>query len=263
MKKTIAILIAVAAARAVQAQPAAAWCSATGWGPLAQAAKWSHRFCSTYKELRTGNPATASRAEKQARTLLDEILDSCVSGPDGSRALAFTAYLLAVAEEREGRADDAAWHWQMAQFLAPALRQTPDDFPDVEAFLRTHLTSAKRWELLRERERGETITVPVAPGGRDIAPDALQGSVTAPVLRRKVKVRRPSGVCGHPTSGVAVVETYIDKNGTPREPTIYQGSGHLVLDVAAMEAVGQWRFKPAMSAGQRIEVWFYPRVEFQ
>ncbi len=63
--------------------------------------------------------------------------------------------------------------------------------------------------------------------------------------------------------GVTIVETYIDKTGIPREPTIYQGSGLLVLDVAAMEAVGQWRFKPALFAGKPIDVWFYPRVEFR
>ncbi len=263
MKPAVTILLVLMGAAPALGQSALRWCNATMWGPVAQAATWSKQYRAAYDVLGAGDVASAKKAKKQARRLLDDLLDACVSGPDGARMLSFATYLLVVAEQRLGESDAASWHWQMAQFLAPELREPPGDYPDVEAFLRAHSTSAKRWELLRERARGEPITMSLGPGDRDIPPEALKDHVTPPALAHSAKPKRPSVGCGRNGLGVTIVETYIDKTGIPREPTIYQGSGLLVLDVAAMEAVGQWRYKPALFAGKPIEVWFYPRVEFR
>jgi len=249
-------------APAAQGQIAAEWCNIDRWGSSSQSAAWNRLFRETFDELRAAAPGTDRKSEKRARRLLDSLLDGFVSGPDGSRFVGLTSYLLAVAEQRLGRTNDAAWHWQMAQNLAPELRRTPSDFPDVKPFLEAHLIPAERWELLAKRGRGAPIAEALAPGGRSLDPQALKGKVVPPVSKRKVAPRYPEGAREHHLSGPTIIEVFIDKEGFPREPAVYQGCGVTVLDIAAMDAVGQWRFEPASFEGQPIEVWFYARVSF-
>ena len=262
MKYALAILLVLVEVAQARGQSAVGWCSPERWGSVPEAGAWSKQYRAAYDDLWAVDRASAKNAKDQARELFGRLLRGCASGPDGARMLGFTAFLFAVAEQRLGEGDNAAWHWQMAQFLAPELRESPGDYPDVVAFLAAHSTTAKRWELLRERERGGPITVSLAPGNRYIPAEALKGHVTPPESLHKSKTERPSSGCGQHGRGVTIVETYVDKAGVPREPTIYKTSGVLALDVAAMDAVGQWRYKPALFANRPIEVWLYPRIEF-
>ncbi len=45
--------------------------------------------------------------------------------------------------------------------------------------------------------------------------------------------------------GVVVVRVLVKTNGSPGEVTVQKSSGYSILDKAALEAVEQWRFKPA------------------
>jgi TonB family protein len=220
-------------------------------------------FRETYEELRKADQATLKTSQKRARKLLDGLLDGSVSGPNGSRSIGTTIYLLAVAEQRLGRSDDAAWHWQMAQNFAPELRDAYDDFADVVPFLRDHLISAKRWEFAAQRERGETATGSMLPLNRGVDPEKLKGPVVPPLLKRKVDPRYPQGAREHHLEGTTEIMMWIDKEGVPREPTVHKGCGATVLDVTAMDAVGQWRFKPASVSAQPVEVWYFPAVTFE
>lgn len=263
MNKMIVALILTTIASVGQAQQAADFCNVEQWGNGNQNEKWKELFCETYDGLKKNSPGTAKKSEKKARKLFESLLDAYVSGPVGTRVLAFTTYFLSVAEQRQGRSDDAAWHWQMAQDLAHDLRQVPEDFPDVDGFLHSHLIEEKRWGILLKRERGEPITEKLDPVNSDVDPELLKTQVSPPVTTYRAKVRRPTGISSQNASGEVVIECFVDKKGILREPAIFKSSGVLVLDVAAMDAVGQWRYKPAMCAGQPIIVFMYPRVEFQ
>lgn len=229
---------------------ASQWCDVERWGSGSQMARLNREFKETYDSLRANDPATAKKSERRARKLLDGLLDAFVTGPDGRRLIGLASYLLAVGEQRLGRSDDAAWHWQMAQNFAPELRQAYGDFEDVVPFLCDHLLSAERCEAAKERARGGTshTAKPRVPTGPDSA--TLRPQVVAPVLERRVNPRYQLGGRMCLVNGVTVIEAYIDTQGIPREPIVQRTCGVTVCDVAAMDAIRQWRYKPATLLGK-------------
>ena len=52
--------------------------------------------------------------------------------------------------------------------------------------------------------------------------------------------------------GVVLLKVMVDAQGRPERVRVIQRSGSRALDRAAMEAVQQWRFQPAVSAGQPV-----------
>lgn len=58
--------------------------------------------------------------------------------------------------------------------------------------------------------------------------------------------------------GVAIVAALVREDGTVAEAAVSQGSGHAILDQAAVDAVRAWRFAPATRGGRpvsaRIEI---------
>jgi TonB family protein len=256
------ILILLSVAAFARGQPAGDWCNVERWGSASEGRTWNRMYRETYGELCKADPATAKKSEKRARKLLGELVHAFVSGPKGSRFIGFTTYLLAVAEERAGRSDDAAWHWQMAQNFAPELRHADGDFPDVVPFLRDHLISAKRLEREAKLERGEKVSRSLPPGSPDIGPETKKKDVAPPVLVRKVQPDYPLGAREFQLQGGTVVEAVIDTEGIPREPVVKRGCGVTVLDFAAMDAVRKWRYKPASLEGRPIPVWLTVTVTF-
>ena len=243
-------LVVLGWASASCAQMAGQWCDVARWGSGSRMSRLNREFRETYDSLRTDDPATAKKSEKRARKLLDGLLDAFVTGPDGRRLIGLATYLLAVGEQRLGRSDDAAWHWQMAQNFAPELRQAYGDFEDVVPFLRDHLLSAERCEAAKERARGETSPTakPRVPAVPDSA--ACQEQVVAPVLERRVNPRYELGGRMCIPDGVTVIEAYIDTHGIPREPIVQRTCGVTVCDVVVMDAIREWRYKPATLAGK-------------
>ena len=52
--------------------------------------------------------------------------------------------------------------------------------------------------------------------------------------------------------GVVVLRVALNANGVPQQVTIERGSGHGVLDEAALESVRGWRFAPAQRGGRAV-----------
>jgi hypothetical protein len=186
-------------------------------------------FRDTYEELYKAQPGTAAKSEKRARKLLEEILEAFVSGPTGARILGTTTYLLAMTELRAGKADDAAWHWQMAQGLVPELRQNYGDLPDLAPFLRDHLLRSERREDVERLSRGETAGDRVLPGDVGGLTVRAAKDVAPPVLVRKVNPAYPEGARMSRVSGLTVVDALIDTEGIPREPIVLHPCGVTVL----------------------------------
>jgi len=255
-------LVVLGWASASRAQMASQWCDVDRWGSGSQMAVWNRSFTATYEALRKNDPAAAKKSAKRARKLLDDLLDAFVSGPDGSRLLGVTTYLLAVAEQRLGKSDDAAWHWQMAQDLAPGLRDAYGDFDDVIPFLRAHLIPAERWNAAANPPPGNTGHPAPPSGGSATRPVTDVGPTTPPMLKHKVNPSYPRGAREFGLDGPTVVDTYLDTQGISREPTVRHGCGVTVLDVAAMDAIRQWRYEPAVRAGKPVQVFLSVTVMF-
>lgn len=63
--------------------------------------------------------------------------------------------------------------------------------------------------------------------------------------------------------GLVKVRVLVGEDGMPQEVTIGQSSGDSALDRAAMEAVQEWAFTPAMRNGSPVRAWAVVPIEFK
>lgn len=80
------------------------------------------------------------------------------------------------------------------------------------------------------------------PAGALVQPRPIAGQMPAP--------RYPTRALRRGDSGTVLVRAEIGPDGVPTSVSIADGSGSRLLDRAAMEAVEQWRFHPAMQDGR-------------
>jgi TonB family protein len=82
------------------------------------------------------------------------------------------------------------------------------------------------------------------------------GEVKAPVVMKRVEpnVERCTTTKIR-VSGVPLLEAVIDENGVPRDIRILESS-HPCVDQVVIEAVEQWRFRPATLRGKAVPVVF-------
>jgi TonB family protein len=85
--------------------------------------------------------------------------------------------------------------------------------------------------------------------------------VAAPVKVRDVKPALPAGARTSQTFGTVNVEALIDQQGIVRRARIARPTGQ-GLDQAALEAVSQWRYRPAVVDGEPVGVRMTVAVNF-
>ena len=93
----------------------------------------------------------------------------------------------------------------------------------------------------------------------------VQGSkegVTAPILIKQVKPKYPHSLFSTPPTGVATVGLNLNTEGIPQDLRILQSAGNDKLDQSALDAVRQYRFKPAMKEGHPVMVDMKIEVHF-
>lgn len=146
--------------------------------------------------------------------------------------------VLALAEARIGRGEEAVWHWQVAQNLQPGLMLDPAAYGEAGALLARH--------GLRRRDE--------APDGiAAVAVTALGAGSTPP---RKIAGDEPKipgflTLPGAPRWGR--LQAVIDTQGRVVEPVVVAGRSE-AFRWAALEAVRSWRFEPARREGQPVAV---------
>ncbi|MCW5214596.1 energy transducer TonB, partial [Desulfobulbus sp. US5] len=59
------------------------------------------------------------------------------------------------------------------------------------------------------------------------------------------------------------IEAKIDINGRVEELRLFAGSGHTILDKAALKAVRGWRFSPGTVGGRTQSMWVKVPVRFE
>jgi protein TonB len=63
--------------------------------------------------------------------------------------------------------------------------------------------------------------------------------------------------------GRVMVRAEVQQDGRCAQVELKQGSGHELLDRAALEAVGKWRFVPARQGGQAVTAWVEVPITFK
>ena len=93
-------------------------------------------------------------------------------------------------------------------------------------------------------------------------PLRVGGDVKAPVIINKVEPIYSEEARRARISGIVIVEAMIDKNGDVRDATVLKPLP-FGLDQAALDAVRQWKFRPATLNGEPVDVVFNMTVNFK
>jgi len=91
---------------------------------------------------------------------------------------------------------------------------------------------------------------------------SIGGGVTSPVLLQEVEPEYSEEARKAKYQGTVVLYVVIDKEGMPRDLKVVKPLG-LGLDEKAMEAVKQWRFRPAYLNGEAVAVAAQVEVNFR
>lgn len=113
---------------------------------------------------------------------------------------------------------------------------------------RAAANEARRTE--RERERREAAAEPKAPADRPAEPVA------------RLQPDYPPAAARSREEGTVVLNVAVDASGNPGDIDFVDRSGSRELDRAAMQAVRQWRFKPAMKGGKPVASTVQVPIEF-
>ncbi len=103
---------------------------------------------------------------------------------------------------------------------------------------------------------------PGSGGNTGGGPKRIGGGVSAPVLIYSVEPEFSEEARKAKVAGNVLVNLYVDQNGLPSHVRVIRGVG-MGLDEKAVEAVKQYRFKPAMENGKPVLVELNVEVNFQ
>ena len=163
------------------------------------------------------------------------------AGEQTPAALGLALTFRALADAGTGKEDLAICLWQAAQAVDPRLFHV-----DLSAFGEPgDLLERHRWGLRKPAEltRGSAI---------QRAEILEHPQPQSPLYLRKANAQ-----------GTVIVETVIDENGAPREPKILKSSGQIGFDVATLDAVCHWRFRPATQDGRPVPVYYSLTTNFK
>ena len=99
-------------------------------------------------------------------------------------------------------------------------------------------------------------------GGTGDEPMRITAAVQQPQLIKKVEPPYPELARRSKIQGVVILEAVITKEGNVEEVKVLR-SLHPMMDQAAVNAVKQWKYKPAMLNGKPVKVYFTVTVNFK
>jgi len=129
-------------------------------------------------------------------------------------------------------------------------------------------TQVKKYEIGDELLEGEPGP-PSPPGavvggtGTEAAPVHETPVVWNLTVRQMTPPVYPPRCLRMGIEGLVRVRALIGEDGKPQEITIGKSSGDSALDRAAMEAVEEWEFNPAMRDGLPVRAWVVVPIEFK
>jgi protein TonB len=75
--------------------------------------------------------------------------------------------------------------------------------------------------------------------------------------------RYPDSARREGAEGVVLVKALVQADGAIGAVEVERSSGHAALDRAAIQAVREWRFRPAERSGARVAAWVVVPIHFQ
>ncbi|MFQ6044733.1 MAG: energy transducer TonB [Gemmatimonadales bacterium] len=103
-------------------------------------------------------------------------------------------------------------------------------------------------------------------GTESAPPEEARSGLEAPVLiNSESPVRYPPELYRDSVEGTVILRLYVDETGRlwPESTRVAEGSGHAALDSAALRAVAEFRFAPALREGVPVATAFLQPVQFR
>jgi bla regulator protein BlaR1 len=107
------------------------------------------------------------------------------------------------------------------------------------------------------------LAFPMAGTAWAAEPLKVEGDVQRPEAIHTVSPVYPAEARKNRIEGTTIVKAVIDEQGEIQDPAVYKSSGHPDLDQAALDAVSQWRFKPATLDGKPVAVYYNLTMNFR
>jgi protein TonB len=139
----------------------------------------------------------------------------------------------------------------------------PKPVPDAEATQETAPTQAEisgttMPVLGSGGGTGTTIQVEAIPDINAYVPHEVK---PAPILQPKLEY--PSAARMLSQEGTVFVKALIDLDGSVMRVVVLKGSGHPMLDTAAVANVYDWKFSPALQQKRPVRVWIAAPIHFK
>jgi protein TonB len=115
---------------------------------------------------------------------------------------------------------------------------------------------------MAEAGPGEALPAQSAPMDAGIAPGTAVDAAAAVAIHAP-RPEYPTAALRSREEGTVMVRVDIDAGGLPMRVEVERSSRSRVLDRAAVEAVGQWRFKPAIVQGVAVESSLVVPISFE
>ena len=202
----------------------------------AQADAWTNQLKKTSALLKQRSYAEALPI---LRKLNREMLDALGPGDEATYVLVVPLIQTAIAEIGTGDRAAGLWHWHMAQTLYPKSAESDlRAFGEPGAVLKRNLLTTPRLKQCR------TSVAATAP---------------SPTVRTAPTYPRGARTFGN--QGDFIIDVKIRADGTVAEPRIVRPLP-TPLAYAALEAVREWKFKPATRDGAPVDVNFCLAVHY-
>lgn len=107
------------------------------------------------------------------------------------------------------------------------------------------------------------LAFPMAGTAWAAEPLKVEGDVQRPEAVHTVSPVYPAEARKNHIEGTTVVKAVIDEQGEVQDLTVTKSSGHPGLDQAAIDAISQWRFKPATLDGKPVAVYYNLTTDFR
>ena len=108
---------------------------------------------------------------------------------------------------------------------------------------------------------GPVVSIPDAPPSPGLAPLEIEGDVVAPVRLHAPQPAYPEEARQARIQGVVILQTVIDTLGNVTDVRVLKGLPSGLTD-AAIQAVTQWKFRPALLEEQPVPVYYLVTVSF-
>lgn len=211
------------------------------------------------------------RANRRAEKLLDQFSYHLMTG--GREFIGAVVLERAVALAGLGKEHDAEWYaWMASDFWDRSADQLLR-YGDIGLRLRRALSGMGQGD-----GNAQPVVVDDGEGAVVLYPDELraaagdlvfregmdtQGSqLTPPVIISKRQPQYPEGVRWARGEDTIQIMTMIGRDGVPRSPTIVRSSSYVPMVYMALDALKDWRFKPATENGKPIDALYVLTVRF-